>query len=131
MTHFCRELLPYAGENLWRALRQACDGERFPMLGSIKNLCRQTNISTYVEPPKLTEGQQARADQKAVMSMLWIHHHHGWKPEDFAMSVFERQLGDLLERTGRTVTDVFEEYAKTYTKEQVEKWMDDQERSGS
>ena len=47
------------------------------------------------------------------------------------MSVFERQLGDLLERTGRTVTDVFEEYAKTYTKEQVEKWMDDQERSGS
>lgn len=120
---YCKRLSPYALTTaLYSALSMLADAERMPSIGTIKSaMGGRADLQPFPKIPDLTPEEQARSDQSAIMSMLWLHYAKGWKAADFAGSVFERRFGV---DTAKALAAA----AELYAPETILRWMRDQER---
>jgi hypothetical protein len=118
ITVWCRALAPYAeGKLLWRAFQTACETERMPSIDSLRTLMRgRPELSVFQPPPPLSEAEQKRSDQAAIMSMLWLHYECGWSFHDVSGHVLARCFGG-------DAHSALVKAAECFDAETVRKWM--------
>lgn len=123
---WCRALAPYAkGKSLWWALEMACREARQPGIPDIQRMMNGRPETEAFKPiPELTPEERKRADQSAVLSMLWLHYAKYWWFSDFAGTVLARQLGAEPQEALRAA-------AETYDRATVLAWMAGQIRAGN
>jgi hypothetical protein len=135
MTHWVKRLLPYAkGKALWAALEHACDEKSMPSVGWVLEQMQYESRQDLKPAPELvplTPEQQKRSDNAAMLSMLWLHYHHGWDLMQVGQHtigrVVARQLGVPDLELGRVLAAAKD----SYPRELVLKWMDDQKTAGN
>lgn len=85
----------------------------------------------WADPIPLTPAEKKRSDNAAVLSMLWLHYHHGWALERVGQETIGRvvsaQLGVPIVDMAKMLADVKE----IYPKEMVLQWMRDQQAAGN
>lgn len=119
---WCMALAPYgAGEAVYAALRMSCEDDRMPSIGTVKRRIQgRPELEMYKAPPPLTEAEQKRADQAAIMSMLYLVYVHDWEPADFSGEVFKRVF-NRLDADPETCLNAAKE---AFDKPTVLKWME-------
>lgn len=121
---WCRALAPYArGKELWRALEQSCEEKAMPGIQQVKlKLAGRPELEEFKSIPALTPVERKRADQAAIMSMLWLHYEYAWPLKSFAGHILGRMLG-------ADPTKALELAKQTNSRDEVWKWMSDQARA--
>lgn len=118
---WCKALAPYAkGSAIWRALAQACEGDKLPSINAVK-LLMQTRRETmdWQSAPEPTPEERKRSDHAAILSMLWLHYEREWPLDSFAGHVLGRLFGKDPAEALRVALEV-------YDRPTVAKWMADQ-----
>lgn len=115
-------LEPLAGPKLFSALSQACEGEKFPALKTLAAAAsEQPRANGFKDYPPLTPDEKRRADNAAIISMLWLHYEHHWRLEDFGSHL----LGRLF---GGDPREQLEKAKLHYDRQTVAAWMETRER---
>lgn len=121
------KLEPHASPKLFNALESALEEERMPTLGRLLQMFRGRNDTIQWVPPKpLTETEKTRADNSAILSILWFHYKYGESENaDLGKLILKRcfDKGDPASMIARA--------KELYPKEVVFRWMQDQERAGN
>lgn len=127
LNHWVDRLLGLEPKSLlYRILSDFSDGAKMPALTEVleafnyaKRVRPEANLS-----PQLTEAERKRADQSAIMSMLWLHYEKKWPLSDFSGHVMARAFG-------RDPIDALMAAAEIFTREDIRKWMKDQQDAGN
>jgi hypothetical protein len=118
---WAQSLRAHDGAALRRVFREAAEGESLPTLGEVLGKVRALRrASEERAAPDLTPEQRKRADNSAILSMLWLHYARGWRLQDFSGHV----LGRLF---GKDPAEALRAAAEVYDRETVLRWMHDQE----
>ena len=126
LAFWASRLSEYPPESVFKALREAMDGERFPTLKQLRDAAGNVGPTrnTVVEHPPLTADQRKRSDHSAIMSMLWLHYDKGWPLTDFGGHI----LGRLF---GKDPHEALAKAKEIYDAPTVKAWMIDQQRAGN
>jgi hypothetical protein len=121
VSFWVNRLEPLASARLYSALTQACEGDKFPSLRSIAMAsAEQQRANARKEIPPLTAEEKKRADNAAILSMLWLHYEKNWRLEDFGGHV----LGRLF---GGNPQELLVKAKAHYDRATVAKWMEAQQ----
>lgn len=118
LLFWAQSLEPHAGPRLWQVLNAALEGNEFPTLKYLREQAGGiTKAGTFKETPPLTCDEKKRADNAAIISMLWLHYEHSWRLTDFGGHLLGRLFGgDPLAQ--------LEKAKMHYDRETVAKWME-------
>ena len=130
---WCKALAPYAeGSMLWRAMAAGTEEDKMPSLHRIKELMRgRPDAKAWTDLTPLTPAEKKRSDNAAMLSMLWLHYHHGWSLEQVGQETIGRVVSAQL---GVAIVDMPKMLAaakEAYPKEMVLQWMRDQAAAGN
>lgn len=119
---YAKRLSPYATTKaLYAAFSSLSEGERMPSVRQIRaEMGQRAELQPAKSIPPLTDEEQRRSDQSAVMSMLWLHYEKGWGPSAFRGTIFQKRLG--MDTAGALALA-----KEIYDRETIAKWMQDQE----
>jgi hypothetical protein len=127
LNHWADRLITLEPKSLlYRILGDFSDGPKMPALTEV---LEAFNYAKRVRPeanltPRLTEAEKKRADQSAIMSMLWLHYEKNWQLSDFNGHIMARSFG-------RNPVDALIAASEIFTREDIRKWMKDQQDAGN
>ncbi len=119
------DLLPFAGEKLYKAIREAKHEERPPTLRRLCEMVRGRPLGTFKSIPDLSVGEKLRSDQAAIMSFVWFYHNH---PKSAADDLGKTMIGRIMAQTGETEAALLKLAREKYTKADCDAWMLAQEK---
>ncbi len=122
---WAKSLRPHDGPTLMRVFRESAEGEHLPNLGvilaKVNGITKAATAYTY---PELTPEERRRADQSAILGMLWLHYAKGWGLHSFSGHVLARSFGKDPQEALAAASEI-------YDKATVIRWMEDQEKAGN
>lgn len=119
------DLMPLAGEKLYKAIREAKHEERPPTLRRLCEMVRGRPLGTFKSIPELTPSEKIRSDGSAIMSMLWFYHNH---PKTCESDLGQVLMGRVMAQTGMTSEQILKLAREKYTQADCNKWMAEQEK---
>lgn len=125
LDFYVKKLRAYCGDELFKLLEDLAEEGELPSPRQIKaqlnaRLLRNRLQQGPQNMPQPTEGERARADKAAIMSMLWLHYEHAWPFESFGGQI----IGKRFElQTGQSAAEALAKAAAVYSEDAVRAWM--------
>ncbi len=137
-AHWLRELMPYAaGKAIYKALDSACNEARMPSVSWVKEqmaILARSEVKPFTPPPEMTTAEKIRADEAAILSMLWLEYTKGFGPVHIGGVIAGCMSRIYARQFGKTEPEIEEALAAArakYPREYVLRWMDEQKKQGN